>query len=158
MLRGGTISAHTMSFLIQYNQRNLDVFPPLSIRGGQGVLGLSIRIYNDQKLKSLRRDLRNNQTEAEEKVWSRIRAKQVRGLRFHRQYSVGLYILDFYCPKLRLAIEIDGGQHSDSQTTSYDEKRTSYLREHNIKVLRYWNHEVLTQIEDVVADITNTCT
>ncbi len=70
-------------------------------------------IYNSFQLKSKRKLLRKNQTDAERKVWSYVRNKQVMGLKFFRQYGVGNYILDFYCPEKRIAIEIDGGHHNE---------------------------------------------
>ena len=70
-------------------------------------------LYNDPSAKLDRRRLRKNATNAERKSWSILRSRRIAGLKFFRQYSVGPYILDFYCPEQRLAIEIDGGQHAD---------------------------------------------
>src|SRR5262245_39985107 len=97
--------------------------------------------FNDSRLKQRRQGLRRNQTDFERIIWSRLKNRQCSGLRFFRQYSVGAYILDFYCPKLQLAIEIDGGQHSESK--EYDQIRTEYLKAHNITELRFWNNEVI---------------
>ena len=71
------------------------------------------------------------------------------GLKFFRQYSVGPYILDFCCPERRLAIEVDGGQHGDVFGQRHDAYRDSYLRELNIRVIRFWNNDVLQNIEGV---------
>lgn len=109
-------------------------------------------IYNHNALKDRRRTLRTNQTEAERKIWTILRNKQVLGCRFLRQYSVGRYIIDFYCPSLRVAIEIDGGQHN-ATNIKYDMNRTDYLTKQNISVIRYWNNEVLNNLEGVYSDL-----
>lgn len=106
-------------------------------------------LYNDPMVRQRRRDLRKNQTNAEVVVWGLLRNKQMCGLRFFRQYSVGPYVLDFYCPSRRLAIEIDGGQHNALDTIEQDTRRTDYLSEHGIQVIRFWNNEVLTNYEGV---------
>jgi len=88
-------------------------------------------------------------TDAERSVWRILRGRQLVGKKFYRQYSVGRYILDFYCPAIRLAIEIDGGQHNDDANRILDEERTKYLLTHGIRVIRFWNNDVLTNIEGV---------
>ena len=105
--------------------------------------------YNDHTTKYHRRDLRKNQTEAERVVWNMVRKQQIDGLKFFRQYSVGTYVLDFYCPKRRIAIEIDGGQHNEQEHKAYDVQRTEYLAQRNIQVIRFWNNEVLKNKEGV---------
>jgi very-short-patch-repair endonuclease len=111
-------------------------------------------IWNDPVLKGRRQELRRNQTEAEKALWKRLRAKQLNGMKFFRQYSVGPYILDFYCPIMKLAIEIDGGQHSYDENRDRDHVRTDYLNRESIHVIRFWNHEVLQHIEAVVARVS----
>ena len=74
---------------------------------------MSKYLYNDPSTKLDRRRLRKNATDAERKLWSILQSRRMAGLKFFRQYSVGSYILDFYCPERRLAIEVDGGQHAD---------------------------------------------
>ena len=111
-------------------------------------------IYNSSKIKILRKNLRRNQTDAEKLMWSKLRNKQLFGLKFFRQYSVGKYILDFYCPEKRIAIEIDGGQHDDV----VDKERTKYLKSRDIEVVRFWNNEVLENIEGVISMIQTTIT
>jgi very-short-patch-repair endonuclease len=93
--------------------------------------------------KQLRRDM----TDAELMLWSKLRSKQL-GVKFRKQVPVGRYIIDFYSYDCHLAIELDGSQHSDN--LEYDAIRTEYLESLNIKVLRFWNHEVLTNIEGVL--------
>jgi len=106
-------------------------------------------LYNDPTVKLGRRHLRKNATDAEQKLWGVLRSRRMAGLKFFRQYSVGPYILDFYCPERRLAIEVDGGQHADVYGQQHDAHRASYLRELNIRVMRFWNNEVLQNIDGV---------
>jgi very-short-patch-repair endonuclease len=103
--------------------------------------------YNDPTVKLDRRRLRKNATDAEQKLWSILRSRQMAGLKFFRQYSVGPYVLDFYCSERRLAIEVDGGQHVYGQ--QHDAHRDRYLGELNIRVIRFWNNDVLQNIEGV---------
>ena len=90
-------------------------------------------IYNKTGIKERRRELRKNQTDVERLLWKQIRNKNFFGLKFFRQYSVGAYIVDFYCPKLKLAIELDGGQHAEEGNKEYDKIRTDYLKSMGIK-------------------------
>jgi very-short-patch-repair endonuclease len=115
-------------------------------------------LHNDPTLKRRRRELRLNQTEAEKTLWSHVRSRQLYGMKFFRQYSVGPYILDLYCPQMRVAIELDGGQHTEDNRREYDATRSAYLKEHGIEVLRFWNHEVLGQTESVLRKITEKLT
>lgn len=109
--------------------------------------------YNDSVVKEKRRNLRKNLTNAERKMWSMLRNKQICGLKFYCQYSVGHYILDFYCPNQRLAIEIDGGHHAEEEQQQHDNERNKYLKENDIKVIRFWNNEVLKNSEGVYEKI-----
>ena len=74
-------------------------------------------------------------------------------MKFFRQYSVGLYILDFYCPAIKLAIEPDGGQHTDPDKMVCDAERTVFLAASGISVMRFWNHDVLSKTEAVIEQI-----
>lgn len=74
-------------------------------------------------------------------------------MKFFRQYSVGPYILDFYCPQKKLAVELDGGQHNNDETRLYDEERSAYLRTHGIDTMRFWNHEVMRHADAVLSKI-----
>jgi len=107
-------------------------------------------IKNDPALKKRRQTLRRNQTDAEKALWSKVRNKQIFGIKFFRQYSVGPYILDFYCPTRKLAVELDGGQHNEPEKIEYDAERTAFLKEQGIEVMRFWNHDVLTRMESVL--------
>ena len=110
-------------------------------------------LKNDPILKERRRELRRNQTDAERAFWSKVRNKQFFGLKFFRQYSFGSYILDFYCPEKQLAVELDGGQHNLPEGKEYDAVRTNFLNENGVEVVRYWNNEVLCEMDGVLASL-----
>lgn len=110
-------------------------------------------IHNNLKFKERRRELRRNQTEAEKLLWARLRNKQIHGIKFFRQFSIGAYILDFYSPTLKLAIEFDGGQHAEKENQEYDEIRSNYLRAQGIEVMRFWNNDVMQNVEGILYKI-----
>ena len=108
--------------------------------------------YNQNLTKHARRN-RKNPTCAEKKIWVEVlRKKQLFGYKFLRQKPIGNYITDFYCSRLRLVIEIDGDQHAENK--EYDEIRTRVLNSYGIKVLRYWNNEIMNTLEGVYEDLT----
>ena len=119
---------------------------------------MGVMKYNDPILKPRRQELRHNETDAEKVFWSHVRNKKLQGLKFFRQYSIGPYILDFYCPEKRIAVELDGSQHSEEENREYDAERTEYLRAQDIEVIRFWNHEVLSDIEGILFKITERAT
>ncbi|MBM4329853.1 MAG: endonuclease domain-containing protein [Deltaproteobacteria bacterium] len=108
-------------------------------------------LRNDPALKQRRRELRRNQTEAEKVLWAHLRSKQFYGMKFFRQYSIGPYILDFYCPTIKLAVEVDGGQHNQCERKEYDAVRSEYLKAKGIEVIRFWDNEVLLDMESVLS-------
>jgi very-short-patch-repair endonuclease len=99
------------------------------------------------------REMRRNATEAERRRWVRIRDKQLDGFRFRRQQPMGPYIVDFFCPEASLIIEVDGGQHSDN--AEQDATRTRWLVARGYHVLRFWNNDVLGNIDGVLETIRN---
>jgi BirA family biotin operon repressor/biotin-[acetyl-CoA-carboxylase] ligase len=103
-----------------------------------------------KRLTHLARDLRNNPTEAEKRLWLHLRTARFEGAKFTRQYPIGNFIADFACLSLRLAIELDGGQHSDSPT---DANRTRIIEAHGYRVIRFWNNEVLENLDGVLTVI-----
>ncbi|MCK5834004.1 endonuclease domain-containing protein [bacterium] len=115
-----------------------------------------MRLYNKKELQEHRRALRSNMPHAEAKLWIFIRKKQIEGIRFRRQFSVGSYILDFYSPECRLAIELDGSSHNNEFSQEYDEERTKYLNSANIEVIRFKNEEVFDNIDGVIEQIKTT--
>ena len=92
-------------------------------------------------------------TDAEKLLWSKLRGKQLKGLQFYRQKIIGNYIVDFYCPKSKLFIEVDGGQHYSFEGEEKDEKRDDYIRKAGIAVLRFSDREVLGRIDAVLEKI-----
>ena len=111
-------------------------------------------LRNDPSLKDRRRELRHDQTDDEKAFWAHVRNRQFYGMKFFRQYSVGPYILDFYCPSIKVAVELDGGQHALDENREYDSARSEYLNAHGIEVVRFWNNEVLQEIESVLERLT----
>ena len=91
--------------------------------------------------------MRKNPTDAERALWRHLRNQQTGRYRFRRQHPMGSYILDFFCFEKRLVVEIDGGQQSEQ--VCYDTQRTRWLEDQGYRVLRFWNNEVLQNIEAV---------
>lgn len=110
--------------------------------------------FNIKSMKSARRELRSNQTEAEKKLWELVRGKKVNGSKFYRQYSIGPYIVDFYCSKSRLAIELDGSGHLESEAITYDKERDAYFKSSGVKTIRFWNDEVIKTPTTVIQKIS----
>lgn len=99
----------------------------------------------------LQRRLRNNMTDAEQRLWRFLRRKQISGFKFRRQHPFGDYIIDFVCLEAMLAVEVDGSQHNARQAE--DAARTEYLKHAGFRVLRFWNNEVMSEIDSVMAVI-----
>ena len=97
------------------------------------------------------RNLRNNPTEAERRLWYYLSARKLAGVRFNRQVPIGPFICDFVSRSLKLVIEIDGDTHGWTQED--DARRTRYLNAEGYRVIRFWNHDVLSQMEGVIAEI-----
>lgn len=104
-------------------------------------------------LKVLARRLRSEMTPAERVLWSRLRRKQVLGLSFYRQKPIGSVIVDFFCPKAKLVVEVDGGYHGREEQALDDRRRDEELRRAGLTSLRFTNEEVLTETEAVVREI-----
>ena len=108
-------------------------------------------IMNKSDVTGNRKELRNHSTSAEATLWKMLKGKQIAGLKFRCQHSVGPYILDFYCPSLRLGIELDGNVHDDVIVQEHDWEREKYLKEiAGIHVLRFENEEVTSNTEAVI--------
>src|SRR3989344_3488322 len=107
-------------------------------------------IHNHPILKPRRAELRKNQTPQEVVLWARLRGVQL-GFKFKRQHSIGPYILDFYCPDKKLAIELDGSQHIKNK--EYDQERSSYLLVLGINTVSFWNREIDGNIKEVLQKI-----
>jgi len=104
----------------------------------------------DRRLKKVARRLRTEMTEAEKMLWSRLRKRQIFGALFYRQKPIGPYVADFYSPVAQLVVEVDGGQHFFGEGVRSDVARDVWFRSKGINVLRFNNHEVLTQLQVVV--------
>jgi len=108
--------------------------------------------YNGN-LKQLSRLLRENMTDAERRLWAKIRMKQLKGYQFYRQKPIGDYIVDFFSPRAKLVIEVDGSQHFSDEMTEYDRMRDDYMSSLGLRVLRFTNTDVLAHIDSVVESI-----
>ena len=97
--------------------------------------------------------LRKRMTDAERRLWSKLRMRQVEGFRFRRQAPVGPYVVDFICLELKLIVEVDGGQHAVPQA---DAKRTVWLESEGYRVIRFWNNDVLKNTEAVLQTLYDT--
>jgi len=104
-----------------------------------------VRGYSSMTLKRAK-SLRHNLTDAEKKLWHLLRSRQLEGAKFRRQQPIGPFIADFVCQERRLIIEADGGQHSHSST---DRARTEYLEGVGYRVLRFWNNDILNNLDGV---------
>jgi very-short-patch-repair endonuclease len=116
--------------------------------------------YNDNlhknanpKLYEYGRMLRKETTEAEQKLWEHIRGKRLHGLKFRRQHPLHNYVADFYCHEKKLVIEIDRAVHTTKDNAEYDKGRTYELKELDVRVIRFWNDEVIHDLESVIAKI-----
>jgi very-short-patch-repair endonuclease len=99
------------------------------------------------------RQLRQTPTEAEKILWKALRRNQIGGVSFRRQHPIGRYVLDFYCPSAGLAIEVDGGQHAAGQQKEIDLRRDQWLAANGVRMLRFWNNEVLSNLQGVLQTI-----
>ncbi|ODS31394.1 MAG: hypothetical protein SCARUB_03492 [Candidatus Scalindua rubra] len=108
--------------------------------------------YNN-RLKKYSRELRKNMTEAEKLLWSRIRRKQLKNCQFYRQKIIGNFIVDFYCPKSNLIIELDGGQHYSDEGMKKDKSRDAYMKRIGLRVLRFSDRDVFKNLHGVLEAI-----
>ncbi len=108
--------------------------------------------YNP-KLKKLGRELRVNLTDAEKLLWPKLRNRQIKGMQFNRQKPIGNYVVDFYCDKAKLVVEIDGGQHYEELNIKKDDIRDKLLKKLGLRVMRFTNLDILKNIDNVVDKI-----
>lgn len=107
-------------------------------------------IYNKAEQKGLRRSLRSNLTDAERILWGKLRGKNVFGFKFRRQFGIDDYIVDFYCPELKLAIEVDGDTHFIGNAPEDDKVRQKRIESYGIKFLRVTNNDVYKNLDGVL--------
>lgn len=108
---------------------------------------------DSQSQTPLRRELRNNATPAEAELWKLLKNSQVGGYKFRRQHGIGPYVLDFYCPLLRLCVELDGEVHDAPMADTKDAMRTKYLNEQGITVMRFRNEIVWRNSQGIIEEI-----
>ena len=125
---------------------------PLWKRGVRGDLKGTMLRYN-KSLKECSRLLRVNTTEAERLLCEKIRGKQLKGCQFYRQKTIGNSIVDFYCPKAKLVIELDGGQHYSPEGKAKDRARDAYMKGIGLRVLRFSDKEVFENVQGVLERI-----
>ncbi|WP_336955919.1 endonuclease domain-containing protein [Acinetobacter johnsonii] len=111
----------------------------------------------DPQLLEFAKTMRSNATDAEHLMWQLLRAKRFMNLKFRRQHVIAPYIVDFYCHELGLVIELDGSQHGTDDAIEYDAERTKFLEALDLKVVRYWNDDVLSRTEVVLEDLWRRC-
>jgi very-short-patch-repair endonuclease len=107
-------------------------------------------IHNNRRFAKKRSSLRRNPTDAESVLWKNLKKSQLDGKKFRRQHSIGPYIVDFYCPEFRVAVELDGAKHMTPIGSEEDEKRDKFLRKLNVRVLRFENRLVFESLELVL--------
>lgn len=144
--------------------RTFSLAPPLP----RGVGGVNLRkttigtnhqgavmtkLYNRTSEKAKRRQLRRNKTKAEFLLWQKLRSKQLGGVKFRSQYGMNRFVIDFYCPELKLAIEIDGDSHFQDGAQEYDWERQAFIESVGIRFLRFTNDEVYGNLEGVLERI-----
>jgi very-short-patch-repair endonuclease len=142
------------------------VFPPhpnplpLKGEGAKNRLPLFFMEYLDNlyrntspKIIENAKALRRSQTEAEKALWNRLKQRQIKGFKFRNQHPLDIFVLDFYCYELLLGIEVDGSIHDSTEAKEYDEGRTAELLKHGIKIIRFTNDEVLSNIDNTIKEI-----
>jgi very-short-patch-repair endonuclease len=112
-----------------------------------------VRLYNAASRKPIRRSLRAQLTTAEAALWRHLQRSQLEGRKFRRQHGVGPYVLDFYCPREHLAVELDGAAHDHETAQVFDQARERFLKKAGITVLRFENRDVLENLEGVLSEI-----
>ena len=112
-----------------------------------------MKIHNRTYLKDRRQDLRNSLTPPEARLWKILKGKQILEFKFRRQHSIKNYIVDFYCPKAKLIIEIDGLQHNEPGICEEDIKRDTVLQGYGFTILRFSNLDIMNQINAVIQEI-----
>jgi very-short-patch-repair endonuclease len=113
-------------------------------------------LYNKTSEKEKRQRLRNNMPPAEKIIWAKLRNRQIEECKFRRQYSVGAFVIDFYAPELKLAIEIDGPSHFQAGAPEYDRDRQLFLESKGIQFLRFTNHQIYQDLDSAIESISET--
>ena len=137
--------------------------------GQEGVIMDSAQIFNKKSNKNFRKKLRKLPIRAERELWGQIRNRRIGynvivqtwkggiGYKFRRQFGIGKYIVDFYCPELKLIIEVDGATHTEDKEIEHDNKRQKYIEKLGLKVIRIRNIDIMERLEAVVEKIIREC-
>lgn len=112
----------------------------------------------DPQLLIFAKSMRHTATDAEHLMWQLLRAKRFMGFKLRPQQVIAPYIVDFYCHEIGLVIELDGSQHGTDEAIEYDAERTKFLEALGLRVVRYWNHDVLGRTDVVLEDLWQVCT
>ena len=112
-------------------------------------------IFNQLSNKSFRKDLRNEMPSAERILWNHLRKRQLLDFKFRRQHGVGPYVVDFFCPALRLVVEVDGDSHFRLKEQEHDKKRDEYLKHVKLHVVRFTNDQIYQDLEEVLRELAN---
>jgi very-short-patch-repair endonuclease len=107
-------------------------------------------VFNNKAYTARRKALRRSLSKSEAVMWIHLSRKQINGFKFRRQYSVNQYVIDFYCPRLKLTIEIDGDSHYGSLSQKYDNERQKYIESFGIQFLRFTNDDICTNLDSVL--------
>lgn len=113
-------------------------------------------VFNKKEQTVRRQHLRTNSTKSERLLWSKIKSKKL-GYKFRRQYGIGNYVVDFFCPELKLAIEIDGITHEDPAQKQKDKNKDMYLKKCNIHVIRFSTHDVFNNLDAIIEALYLEC-
>jgi very-short-patch-repair endonuclease len=111
------------------------------------------KVYNRSSEKNRRKTLRSNLPQAEVILWSRLKNKALDGYKFRRQYSIGKFVINFYCPRLKLAIEVDGDSHFSEKSEPYDKERQRFIESFKISFLRFTNKDIYENLDEVLGAI-----
>jgi very-short-patch-repair endonuclease len=131
--------------------------PPLWGRCPEGAeVGKVLHTPVSPKIRNNARKMRKALTDAELKLWNELRAHRLMGLGFRRQMPIAGYIVDFACPSHRLIVELDGSQHGTDDAVAYDQQRTMGLQDDGWTVLRFWNDDILKDIDNICLHIIRT--
>ena len=117
---------------------------------------MKTKLFNTKASKEIRRELRQSPISCEAIMWLKLRNSKI-GYKFRRQYGVGKYIVDFFCPELKLVIEIDGATHCTEDEIMYDTQRQKFLEEKGLIVKRYLNIDIKNNLSEVMHDLQSAC-
>ena len=114
---------------------------------------MPVRREDNPRLLNFARRMRKTSTDAEIRLWRILRSRALSGFKFRRQHPIAGYILDFYCMQEKLAVESDGGQHADPEAVEYDKERTRRLNDLGIRVVRFWDNDILKSSDACAGEI-----